>query len=91
MPPPLDIRVAVDWSDITVPITRTAASIEVDVMPFLSRADWGGPFKGYYEALRFVPNTSGEVWGAHSLFRIIARSVPNTYDSRLGFQTRELW
>ena len=25
--------------------------LEVDVMPFLSRADWGGPFDGYYEAL----------------------------------------
>ena len=31
--------------------THTAATVEVDVMPFLGRADWGGPFNAYYEAL----------------------------------------
>ena len=46
--PPLAVRV--DWGAEMVR-TRTAATIEVDVMPFLSRADWGGPFDGYYEAL----------------------------------------
>ena len=42
--------VKVDWSTEKV-TTRTAATIEVDVMPFLGRADWGGPFNAYYEAL----------------------------------------
>ena len=32
-------------------VTHTAATVEVDVMPFLGRADWGGPFNAYYEAL----------------------------------------
>ena len=45
------VTVHVDWSDVAVPSTRTAATIEVDVMPFLSRADWGGPFDAYYKAL----------------------------------------
>ena len=29
----------------------TAATVEVDVMPFLGRTDFGGPFAAYYEAL----------------------------------------
>ena len=31
--------------------TATQATVEVDVMPFLGRADWGGPFNAYYESL----------------------------------------
>ena len=31
--------------------TNTAATVEVDVMPFLGRTSSGGPFGAYYEAL----------------------------------------
>lgn len=43
-----DVRV--DWSKV-ITRTSTAATIEVDVMPFLARTDYGGPFNAYYEAL----------------------------------------
>ena len=49
-PPPLRVEVEVDWAVEKV-LSRTAATVEVDVMPFLGRADWGGPFNAYYEAL----------------------------------------
>ena len=44
------IDVAVNW---TAPLrtTQTAATVEVDVMPFLARVDDGGPFDGYMTAL----------------------------------------
>ena len=45
-----DISVNFDWGNV-VQQTHTAATVEVDVMPFLGRTDWGGPFAGYYEAL----------------------------------------
>jgi hypothetical protein len=43
--------------------TFTAATIEVDVMPFISRSNYGGPFESYYnllsnlsaEFVRFAP------------------------------------
>ena len=42
------VTVSIDWGrELTR--TRTAATVEVDVMPFLARADYGGPFEGYYE------------------------------------------
>ena len=44
------VNVSIDWGrELTQ--TRTAATVEVDVMPFLGRADFGGPFDGYYQAL----------------------------------------
>jgi hypothetical protein len=51
--PPLPtgpLTVTVDW-DAAIVTTRTAATVEVDVMPFLGEADWGGPFDGYKKAL----------------------------------------
>ena len=56
--PPPPVTVAVDWEDVTVASTRTAATIEVDVMPFLSRDEWGGPFDGctgLFMAYRLLP------------------------------------
>ena len=47
---PSVVTATVDWATETV-VTHTAATVEVDVMPFLGRADWGGPFNAYYEAL----------------------------------------
>jgi hypothetical protein len=44
------IDVKVDWAK-SVAKAATAATIEVDVMPFLGRTDYGGPFNAYYEAL----------------------------------------
>eukprot|EP01052_Picozoa_sp_SAG31_P066861 SAG31_NODE_25654_length_457_cov_0.837989_1_plen_89_part_10 len=40
-PPAPPVTVAVDWKDVTVASSRTAATVEVDVMPFLSRDEWG--------------------------------------------------
>ena len=40
--------------------THTAATVEVDVMPFLGRADWGGPFNAYYEALANLGSEYGD-------------------------------
>ena len=53
--PPLaprkNVTVTVDWTHIDI-TTDTSATVEVDVMPFLSRAeDRGGPFDAYYSAL----------------------------------------
>jgi hypothetical protein len=42
--------VSVDWTKPVI-TTSTAATVEVDVMPFLGEADWGGPFEGYKTAL----------------------------------------
>ena len=47
---PNEVTVTVDWNTEKV-LTHTAATVEVDVMPFLGRTDWGGPFNAYYEAL----------------------------------------
>lgn len=44
------VKIEVDWST-TIAQATTAATIEVDVMPFLGRTDFGGPFNAYYEAL----------------------------------------
>ena len=44
------VNVSIDWGSEFVR-TRTAATVEVDVMPFLARADFGGPFDAYYQAL----------------------------------------
>jgi hypothetical protein len=58
-PPPTKITVNIDWSKETRR-TSTAATVEVDVMPFLARqpatdpfvtSHYGGPFEKYYEAL----------------------------------------
>lgn len=49
-PAPGPITVGVDWSKPTV-TTSTAATVEVDVMPFLGEQRWGGPFQGYSRAL----------------------------------------
>eukprot|EP00729_Bicosta_minor_P000930 gene930-18600_t len=47
---PSSTKVAIDWDAVKVR-TSTAATIEVDVMPFLGRTDFGGPFNAYYESL----------------------------------------
>ena len=44
------LKVTVDWTTEVI-TTETAATVEVDVMPFLGEADWGGPFQGYKSAL----------------------------------------
>ena len=36
----LSVEVEVDWAKEKV-LSHTAATVEVDVMPFLGRADWG--------------------------------------------------
>ena len=45
------ITVPIDWTAERTR-TRTAATVEVDVMPFLGRTDWGGPFCAYRHALQ---------------------------------------
>ena len=42
------IGVEINWQDVKI-TTNTAATIEVDVMPFLGRTDYGGPFNAYYQ------------------------------------------
>ena len=49
MPP--TYTVAIDWSKPLRTGVTTAATVEVDVMPHLSRVDEGGSFPGYYSAL----------------------------------------
>jgi hypothetical protein len=44
------IPVHIDWAT-ELTRTRTAATVEVDVMPFLGRTEWGGPFDKYYAGL----------------------------------------
>ena len=39
------------WTEAPVAVTETAATIEVDVMPFLGRTKYGGPFDAYFETL----------------------------------------
>jgi hypothetical protein len=46
----VDVNISVNWRNVTLN-TSTAATIEVDVMPFLGRTSYGGPFDAYYEAL----------------------------------------
>jgi len=46
----MDVTVNVDWNTV-VKRTATAATIEVDVMPFLGRTEFGGSFNAYYEAM----------------------------------------
>lgn len=48
---PSDVEVTIDWLNPIVE-THTAATVEVDVMPFLGRTDFGGLFSGYYAALQ---------------------------------------
>ena len=54
--PPADeaapIAVTIDWASNPKIETSTAATIEVDVMPFLARTRNGGPFNAYFEALQ---------------------------------------
>merc|ERR1719272_82213 len=47
---PAPTTVTIAWDAVKVR-TSTAATIEVDVMPFLGRTDFGGPFNAYYESL----------------------------------------
>ena len=42
---------AVQWSATPLRVASTAATVEVDVMPFLARVAEGGPFAAYYKAL----------------------------------------
>merc|ERR1712166_485702 len=44
------VTVSVDWTKVLTR-TSTAATIEVDVMPFLGRTNFGGSFNAYYEAM----------------------------------------
>ena len=41
----------VQWSAPPLKVASTAATVEVDVMPFLARVNEGGPFEAYYHAL----------------------------------------
>jgi len=45
-PPPPNYAVTFDFSTATR-TTNTAATVEVDVMPFLGRTSSGGPFGAY--------------------------------------------
>ena len=64
MPAPPTLDVVVNWS-ASVTVTRTVATVEVDVMPFLGRTSHGGPFAAYQRAMsqlgasyvRFAPWT----------------------------------
>eukprot|EP00666_Eupelagonemidae_sp_cell4sb_P012218 gene12218-18228_t len=47
---PLAASVRVDWG-AEAGRSRTAATMEVDVMPFLGRTRYGGPFRAYSDAL----------------------------------------
>lgn len=49
MGPVHGVAITVDWSAWKT--VSTAATVEVDVMPFLGRTPEGGPFSAYYEAL----------------------------------------
>ena len=42
---------AIDWSAPPLKVASTASTVEVDVMPFLSRVQEGGPFDAYFTAL----------------------------------------
>ena len=53
-PPAPPVNVVVDWENVRIASTCTAATIEVDVMPFLSRDLWGGPFDGCERPLRYT-------------------------------------
>ena len=46
-----DVQVTVDWTAPPTKVVSTAATVEVDVMPFLGRTSEGGPFNAYIEAL----------------------------------------
>ena len=46
-----NVQVSVDWSSPPLKVATTAATVEVDVMPFLGRTHEGGPFNGYITAL----------------------------------------
>ena len=47
---PTGIEIGVDWETELVR-TRTAATVEVDVMPFLGRTSLGGPHDKYVQPL----------------------------------------
>lgn len=47
-----EIQVAVDWDAPPTRVASTAATVEVDVMPFLGRTREGGPFDAYAAALQ---------------------------------------
>ena len=47
-----EIQVAVDWDAPSTRVASTAATVEVDVMPFLGRTREGGPFDAYAAALQ---------------------------------------
>jgi hypothetical protein len=50
-PTPPPIHTTIDWGAKPARVASTAATVEVDVMPFLARTEEGGPFNSYYEAL----------------------------------------
>ena len=50
------VSVTPDWSTSTRTVT-TAATVEVDVMPFLGRTPDGGPFDGFFEAMQNLDAT----------------------------------
>eukprot|EP01051_Picozoa_sp_SAG22_P016886 SAG22_NODE_2485_length_2523_cov_1.682756_2_plen_129_part_00 len=51
LPAAINITVAVEGWTAPVRTASTSATVEVDVMPFLSRSGEGGPFDGYFTAL----------------------------------------
>ena len=54
-PPPLSgVNVSIDWGREIIR-SHTAATVEVDVMPFLGRADFGGPVCCCVSAARCDP------------------------------------
>jgi hypothetical protein len=52
------VNVSVAWGSPPLRTVSTAATVEVDIMPFLSRTahNGGGSFSGYFEALRNLGN-----------------------------------
>ena len=46
-----NIQASIDWSSSPLKVASTAATVEVDVMPFLARTHEGGPFDAYFTAM----------------------------------------
>ena len=79
-----DVDLTLDWNTPLRNVS-TAATVEVDVMPFLARTTFGGSFDAYYEALsnlgadfvRFSP------WFANP--RYADYFISRMYCSHIGF------
>ena len=102
-PPPAPVHAAVDWSAAPVRIASTAATVEVDVMPFLGRTPEGGPFDAYRTVSDWYLNlltfsyfyllaTDSLIVAALTSLRVCCRpslaSAPSSCASRRGSPTR---